>query len=52
MDKTAVAHWSPEIGGQFWWNGIFFALVLFSLGTITPAKIHILWEIDIFERKA
>ena len=27
MDKTAVAHWSPEIGGQFWWNGIFFALV-------------------------
>ena len=27
MDKTAVAHWSPEIGGQFWWNGLLFALI-------------------------
>ena len=27
MDKTAVAHWAPEIGGQFWWNGVFFVLI-------------------------
>ena len=27
MDKTAVAHWAPEIGGQFWWNGVFFILI-------------------------
>ena len=27
MDKTAIAHWAPEIGGQFWWNGIFFVLI-------------------------
>ena len=27
MDKTAIAHWAPEIGGQFWWNGIFFILI-------------------------
>ena len=21
MDKTAIEHWSPVIGGQFWWSG-------------------------------
>ena len=33
MDKIAISHWSPEIGGQFWWNGLLFALlfVLFML---------------------
>ena len=22
MDKTAIEHWSPVIGGQFWWTGL------------------------------
>ena len=27
MDKTAIEHWAPQIGGQFWWGGLIFALI-------------------------
>lgn len=27
MNKEAIAHWSPVIGGQFWYTGIFSALL-------------------------
>ena len=37
MDKTAVAHWAPEIGGQFWWNGIFFVLITFLKEEVTSS---------------
>ena len=34
MDKTAVAHWAPEIGGQFWWNGVFFCFNFCSIHAV------------------
>ena len=31
MDKTAIEHWAPQIGGQFWWGGLIFALIFVPL---------------------
>ena len=35
----AVEHWAPEIGGQFWWNGVFFALLFAPLMLIVGKKL-------------
>ena len=35
----AVEHWVPEIGGQFWWNGVFFALLFAPLMLIVGKKL-------------
>jgi len=39
LDKTAVEHWAPEIGGQFWWNGVFFTLFFVPLMIIIGKKL-------------
>ena len=39
LDKTAVEHWAPEIGGQFWWNGVFFTLFFVPLMIILGKKL-------------
>ena len=31
MDKTAIEHWAPQIGGQFWWGGLIFTLIFVPL---------------------
>ena len=31
MDKTAIEHWAPQIGGQFWWGGLIFSLMFVPL---------------------
>ena len=39
LDKTAVEHWAPEIGGQFWWNGVFFTLLFVPFMIILGKKL-------------
>ena len=39
LDKTAVEHWAPEIGGQFWWNGVFFTLFFVPFMIILGKKL-------------
>ncbi|MEC7919219.1 MAG: TIGR02206 family membrane protein [Candidatus Neomarinimicrobiota bacterium] len=39
LDKTAVEHWAPEIGGQFWWNGVFFTLFFVPFMIIVGKKL-------------
>ena len=39
MDKTAIEHWSPVIGGQFWWTGLIFVLIFVPLMTFLGSKI-------------
>ena len=41
MDKTAIEHWAPQIGGQFWWGGLIFALIFVPLMFIIGKKL--LW---------
>ena len=35
----AVEHWAPEIGGQFWWNGVFFVLLFVPLMIFVGKKL-------------
>ena len=35
----AVEHWAPEIGGQFWWNGVFFGLLFVPLMIFVGKKL-------------
>jgi hypothetical integral membrane protein (TIGR02206 family) len=39
LDNTAVEHWAPEIGGQFWWNGVFFTLLFVPFMIILGKKL-------------
>ena len=39
MDKTAIEHWSPVIGGQFWWIGLIFVLIFVPLMILLGSKI-------------
>jgi len=39
MDKTAIEHWSPVIGGQFWWTGVIFVLIFVPLIILLGEKI-------------
>ena len=39
MDKTAIEHWSPVIGGQFWWSGVIFALIFVPLMIFVGSKL-------------
>jgi hypothetical integral membrane protein (TIGR02206 family) len=39
MDKTAIEHWSPVIGGQFWWSGVIFALIFVPLMIFVGGKL-------------
>ena len=39
MDKTAIEHWSPVIGGQFWWIGLIFVLIFVPLMIFLGSKI-------------
>ena len=39
MDKTAIEHWSPVIGGQFWWTGLIFVLIFVPLMIFLGSKI-------------
>ena len=39
MDKTAIEHWSPVIGGQFWWTGLIFVLIFVPLMILLGSKI-------------
>ena len=36
MDKTAIEHWSPVIGGQFWWTGLIFVLIFSIVSFVVP----------------
>ena len=39
MDKTAIEHWSPVIGGQFWWTGVIFVLIFVPFIVLLGDKI-------------
>ena len=39
MGKTAIEHWSPVIGGQFWWTGLIFVLIFVPLMIFLGSKI-------------
>ena len=35
----AIEPWVPEIGGQFWWNGVFFVLLFVPLMIFVGKKL-------------
>ena len=37
----AVEHWAPELGGQFWWNGVFFVLLFVPLMIFVGKKLAV-----------
>ena len=41
MDKTAIEHWSPVIGGQFWWTGVIFVLIFVPFMILLGSKISL-----------